>query len=356
MVEQEKTFIRLDEHRKKAKKVPFNFKLDKYVIFSDTHKGNGGKTDFFKKNEAIYCIALDYYLKSNFTLILAGDIEEGWKFDMEEVVDCYGETAFKMEKKFVDADGDRYYRIYGNHDHDWKREDIRNKFLKPVLGDIEVHPAVILGEKTIIVHGHEGDPTADQLRGFYRWFVNRFGRSWQEFFGIKRSAATNYKIREKRDRYLYAWAKEKELLLIAGHTHKAMFESFSEKSQLNQKMKVLEKQLKGTPTSDVIKRLLLEKSIEQIKELLRKLKKHKLGEDSEKPVPCYFNDGAGLYRSGITGIELENGRIRLVKWEFSDTTCSNEGVGKIRSGDFLNPERLVYQSGDLEKILNRIKK
>ncbi|GAH53428.1 unnamed protein product, partial [marine sediment metagenome] len=33
-----------------------------------------------------------------------------------------------------------------------------------------------------------------------------------------------------------------------------------------------------------------------------------------KPLPCYFNTGCGLYRKGLTNIEIEGDKIRLIKW------------------------------------------
>ena len=33
-----------------------------------------------------------------------------------------------------------------------------------------------------------------------------------------------------------------------------------------------------------------------------------------KPLPCYFNTGCGHFRNGITNIEIEGDKIRLIKW------------------------------------------
>ncbi len=54
-------------------------------------------------------------------------------------------------------------------------------------------------------------------------------------------------------------------------------------------------------------------------------------------VPCYFNDGCGLYTDGITAIEIENDDIRLVQWSRS--------VGNARK---------VFQKASLEKVLAKI--
>ena len=49
------------------------------------------------------------------------------------------------------------------------------------------------------------------------------------------------------------------------------------------------------------------------------------------PRPCYFNCGCGLYRDGITALEIENDQIRLVKWH-----------KKPKKGQLFN----VYDDGD----------
>jgi hypothetical protein len=33
-----------------------------------------------------------------------------------------------------------------------------------------------------------------------------------------------------------------------------------------------------------------------------------------KPLPFYFNTGCGHFRDGITNIEIEGDKIRLIKW------------------------------------------
>lgn len=42
-----------------------------------------------------------------------------------------------------------------------------------------------------------------------------------------------------------------------------------------------------------------------------------------EPLPCYFNTGSGLYRKGITNIEIKRDKIRLIKWK-SDNSLSLE--------------------------------
>ena len=85
----------------------------KYVIFSDLHLGDGGAADDFHENEDALINGLHYYYKNGYTLILLGDIEELWQFDLNVIVEKYNKTIYKEINKFGAA---RIYRIFGNHD------------------------------------------------------------------------------------------------------------------------------------------------------------------------------------------------------------------------------------------------
>jgi len=364
------TSERLDEARSEAKTIPFDIDKDRIIVLSDVHKGdkqNG--SDDFKHNEAIYCCALDYYLKRDFKLILAGDIEEGWECKYEKIREWYKDTAFKMEREFVEKEKATgicyYYRILGNHDGDRvDPEDVeghlRNveRHLKPVLGEITVYPALFLGEKIFIAHGHQGDPYSDRGAKLSRSVVRYIWKPLQNVFKfINTSAAKNNKIRRKRDQYLFEWAQSNDLMLIAGHTHRGMFESFSKTDQLQRQRSEL--QTRSAAANDPAAKLLLQVAKQKISRIIQE-SKEELSKDKEisrlgtSPTPCYFNDGSCVHPDGITGIEIDQGRIRLVKWELSDTTCSDRGEGQLRAQNLVSAERKIYQTGDLGKILERI--
>ena len=358
--EKERTFKRLDEDIEKSRenKATFDINADRFIFFSDVHKGDRQKgSDDFERNEALYCYALDYYYQKGFKLVLAGDVEEGWECDYERIIECYKDTAFKMEKKFVK--NGNYYRIHGNHDCDLAEKANVDKFLGPVLGNIEVYPALFIGDKIIVVHGHQGDARSDREAWITsRWIVRVFWKFAQNVFkAMNNSAAENNKIRSKRDQYLFEWAKSKGILLIAGHTHRGMFESYSKTFQLFEKKLDLEKQL--DKETDLAKKLLLKEAIKKIEKIIEESKEELRKEKTasrleENPVPCYFNDGCCVHTNGISGIEIDKGTIRLVKWELSDTTC-NEGVDdKIRPANMIGAERRIYQSADLNEILKKI--
>lgn len=358
--ERDYTFESLEAARKDALRISdYQLKSDRYIIFSDIHKGDREKgSDDFEHNERVYCYALQYYLDQDYRLILNGDVEEGWEADYPAIIQAYESTAFEMERHFADQGEGRYIRIYGNHDMEWADPEQVKEHLAPVLGPIRVYPAIFLGDKIFIVHGHQGDPYSDLRPGLSRFVVRHLWRPLQRTFGLMSDrAAENNLIRRNRDKYLYEWAKDNRLLLLAGHTHRAMFRSFSKTYQLKLIRDELIEQLKST--TDPYMRHLLPAAIKRIDHIIRS-STEELEEDKEisrledDPLPCYFNDGCCVHTNGITGIEIDQGEIRLVKWEVSDTYCVIGGGVRRRPHLFANIERRIYQSGDLEKILSRI--
>ena len=113
--------IRNIENNKGKKGLIINIDLtkDKFIIFSDHHKGNKDQGDDFANNEPNYLAALDYYLLNKFTYINLGDAEELWKYTPKEVI-AKNILALRSEAKFQEQDKIegtcRYYKTFGNHD------------------------------------------------------------------------------------------------------------------------------------------------------------------------------------------------------------------------------------------------
>jgi hypothetical protein len=58
-----------------------------------------------------------------------------------------------------------------------------------------------------------------------------------------------------------------------------------------------------------------EKVTQLMDEIREREEKYPACEDIVKTKPCYFNSGCCQYEDGdITGIEIEEGAIRLIKW------------------------------------------
>lgn len=327
----------LDRAFQRAKRIEADLYKEKFIIFSDQHIGDGKwGSDDFQRNRYIYYTALIHYYDNGFTLISVGDTEELWECDFDRIFKFNGEI-YEMEKFFMEEK--RLIRIFGNHDRFWSIKSFKDKNWH--LDNIEIEEALLINGKIFITHGHQGELESDILWPLSRWVVRYIWKPFQRLTGIpSNSPAKNWKVRDRREEAYYQWAKERKILFIAGHTHRAMFESLSKIDRLRMRMEELEKSL-GEISED--KKAFIKEEIEKIKEKIEKsLMENRDGNPEKRlgegiPLPCYFNTGCCLYPNGITGIEIENGIIRLVKWE---------RVEKV--------ERKVLEEGSLDKILEKL--
>jgi hypothetical protein len=136
-------------------------------------------------------------------------------------------------------------------------------------------------------------------------------------FGISNRSATQSQVPKNREKLYYDWAIENEVFLICGHTHNAIFASNSYywwlKEQIIKKGKELKKCSKGK-----VRNWELYKEIEKLKADLhyedKMLRNYNRLVRRGTPLPCYFNTGCGHFNDGITNIEIEGDKIRLIKW------------------------------------------
>ena len=84
---------------------------EKYFIISDIHLGDGRGADNFRENEETLETALKHYQEGGYKLILLGDIEEFWQFEMASIIGRYENNIYKKIKAFGD---ENVYRVFGN--------------------------------------------------------------------------------------------------------------------------------------------------------------------------------------------------------------------------------------------------
>ncbi|MBI5477107.1 MAG: hypothetical protein HY964_10280 [Ignavibacteriales bacterium] len=336
---------KLNEAFERADKIPFNIMEDKYVVMSDQHIGDGDKgSDDFRLNVGAYKTALNDYFDKGYKFISIGDSEELWECDFPAIYDKY-KDVYSIEAKFKVAG--RLMRLHGNHDIFWRNISFIKKYLPTVLNGIKIYESLMLDAtegSIFLTHGHQGEFFSDKCWRIGRFFVRNMWRPLQNMFGFKSTgAAKNIEQRNKREQEYYNWAKEKKLLFIAGHTHRAMFGSISKLDRLRsdvERSKIGRAQLiQGSKE--------YEGKSNEIKEMMNKLEESRakeFGDVSEikfemhgESSPCYFNDGCCCYDNGITAIEIEGGRIRLVKWPRD------------------NSPKMVYEEACLSDVLERIK-
>lgn len=262
---------RLEASFENAPILPLDFG-SRYILFSDCHRGDGRANDNFLKNEFLYLAALRHYYERGYTYLEVGDGDELWENRSMRKIKEVHPHSFEMLGRFF-RDG-RLYMIYGNHDMVKGKDAFSGKYFEqyycdqrmcehPLCPGMSFYSGLILrdslGKKDIYVtHGHQ----ASVMNSTF-WKVNRFlvRYLWRnlEFLGVPdpTSAAKNNTRKAKTEKLLSKWAKEQEVLLITGHTHRPMMGSV------------------------------------------------------DSP---YFNTGSCVHPAGITGIEIEDRCITLVKW------------------------------------------
>lgn len=341
------TAKKLDRTYRESLYLPFDLRRDRAVIFSDLHMADRTPgVDEFVRNEMIYCHALQQYDSNGFRLVLNGDVEEGWEARPRVISEHYRDTAYAMERKFADRGQPWHVRIVGNHDNLWGKSSRVEKHLWRMLGPVRVWPGLRLGEDIFIAHGHQGDPFSDTL-SYVSAFSVRHGWRWLQR-GLKMSTArtsNNHLIRKRRDEALYSWAQSRGKLLIAGHTHRSMFGDVPEPNQLVAMLKKMERDLPMSPEPFQVRA-----TIEHLRKTIEKLD---ISGSTGEPLPCYFNSGSCVHSDGITGIEIDQGQIRLVKWELVNTLP--EGETLAQAGELmLRIERKVFREANLLDIIARI--
>ena len=285
-----------------------DFSTDKFIIFSDHHKGDKSASDDFENNEPNYLAALSYYYSNQYKYINLGDSEELWKFKPKDVI-AKNVKSLQAESLFQ-KDND-YYKTFGNHDLIWKNQLDVNLWFKDIFPlPLPVHEGILL--KTIVnnlpltiylTHGHQGDSMSDN-NAVSTWIVAHLWQPIQRYLQINiNTPAKDYNLRGKHNIMMYDWsARKKGLILITGHTHMPVFASG---------------RYADHPNNNEVS-------------VSTNLPKHLVK-------PSYFNSGCCCYNDGdITGIELADNQVRLVRWQI------NNGIS----------ERTVLENIELSNLIN----
>jgi predicted phosphodiesterase len=294
--------------------IPFELPTGKFIIFSDQHKGARDLADDFRLSEKNYITALNYYLENDFSMVSLGDCEELWE-NKPDVVIAKNQTDLQLEAQFLQRG--RYYRVYGNHDLEWKYELQRNMYLKKIFGDkLKVYEGLVLSTtynnrsySIFLSHGHQGDKKSDG-NWFSTWVVAAIWTPIQRFLEISiNSTSDSFELVDKHNILMYEWsAQQKDLVFISGHTHKPVFASLDHIERLGKQLEAAKKRNDAA-------------GMQALAEELEKRKAEYAGKQFHKTMvkPSYFNTGCCCFSDGdITGIEIEGDNIRLIKWEEVD--------------------------------------
>ena len=178
----------------------------------------------------------------------------------------------------------------------------------------------------LCTHGHQGDAQSDG-NWFSKFFVARIWAPLQAYLRINpNTAAYNTEKKTLHNEIMYEWsAQQKDTLLITGHTHQPVFTSLTHIERLYKELQ------KAKLNNDLAAVAEIEKEIRK-----REIEFSAVSVDYLTMKPSYFNSGCCCFVDGdITGIEIADGEIRLIKW-----TLENE-----------SPQRQVLEQISVEGLL-----
>ncbi|MEO5564907.1 MAG: metallophosphoesterase [Chitinophagaceae bacterium] len=323
-----------DQQVKKGIVLPFEQTTGKFIIFSDQHKGARNGADDFTLSAPNYLAALDHYDKNDFCLICLGDSEELWENSLTKVKEFNSET-FEAEKKFLARKA--FVKVIGNHDLYWNNDPLGWWQLKKIYGEeVTVYEGVLLattiGEKALRIfctHGHQGDSQSDG-NWFSKFFVARIWAPLQAYLRINANTpAYNNEKKTLHNEIMYEWSsKQTDTLLITGHTHQPVFESLTQIERLYKKFQTAQSR------QDTV-------ALGEIKNEIRKIERQftSVAIDYLTMKSSYFNSGCCCYSDGdITGIEIDEGCIRLIKWTLATKA----------------PERKILEEMKLEELMKEL--
>lgn len=288
---------RLDNAYKNAKQLAFDDN-SKFILFSDCHRGDNSFADDFANNRNIYFHALKHYFSEGFTYIELGDGDELWEnLTFKSILDAH-KNVYDLMQLFYNQQ--RLHLLWGNHDMVYRDPKNVEKYLytyfdermgevMPLFPSIQIHESIVLKhaetqQELFLVHGHQAD-----WWNFLFWKWSRFMVRvlWKPLnvMGIAdpTEPAKNYKEMIKIERRTKKWiVANNNLITVCGHTHRPRFPE----------------------PGDI----------------------------------AFFNDGSCVHPRSITGIEIENGAISLIKWQIA---TNDDGVLHIVRIPLEGPRKLI---------------
>jgi predicted phosphodiesterase len=296
---------------KKGPVIPFEKSTSKFIILSDQHKGSRNGSDDFAVAEKNYLAALHYYNENIFHYLCLGDSEELWENSLSSIKKNHFKT-FEVERLFQQRKA--FTKIFGNHDLYWDNDPLAKFELDKIYGEkVCVYEGAILHtaieDKSIqifLTHGHQGDAISDG-NTFSKWFIANVWAPLQSFLNLNpNTPAFDDNLKSDHNRMMYEWsAQQQNLLLVTGHTHQPIFQSLTHLEKLYRQLA----QAKEKQEDEEVKRL-------EVEIKLRRRQGQSLP-DFTAYKPSYFNTGCCCFSDGdITGIEIAEGMIRLIKWEY----------------------------------------
>ncbi|MCA9971885.1 MAG: hypothetical protein KC425_16795 [Anaerolineales bacterium] len=262
-----------------AARIPFD-DADRFVFFSDLHRGDNRRTDAFAPNKPLFLRAMRHYYDTGYTYVEVGDGDELWQNRRFADIRRAHAAVFDWLHRFHDAG--RLYLILGNHDSGRRLTDTRLK------DGLRTCHALLLqhrgsGRALFVVHGHQADMLSDRTWGMARFAARTLWRclfavGFQKWHYISAPGEGHHLVHVPGwlSRRILAqprrialrieeWVAPRRLPVICGHTHLTAF--------------------------------------------------------PQPGAAPYFNTGSCINPGFLTGIELADGQISLVKWTWVGETA-----------------------------------
>jgi hypothetical protein len=325
---------RLDSLFARAPQEDYDPATDRIIVFSDHHRGVGDGADDFRRCEHAYTAALGFYLESGYRLLMLGDAEELWEVvKPAKIFERYGHVM-ALECAFANAGG--FDRFWGNHDDRWANAGAVSNELSELIAHAPMREGLSLrvqrdrGEPATVffAHGHQGTPESDRFSGLARLPVRYLWPIIQRGQGATATTpAHDHALRAKHDRAMFDWARERHnRILVAGHTHRPVFGGSKPDPPVTRSIQELETALaQAKADNDRRTAALVRAELEYARTLVRRPEVAL----TVSP-PCYFNTGCCSFPDGdITGIEIADGEIRLVRWPANLRELHPDGSDEI---------------------------
>lgn len=278
------------------------------VFMSDFHMGDGSTRDDFRRNrELVAGVLASYYLPGGWRLVLNGDIEELHKFSPAVIRATYPEhyelfSAFRRDGRLV--------KIVGNHDLALLLEP---EYEYPLLDALRLDAPE---GRILAFHGHQ----SRKLYGKH----HRLSDLLVRYFVSPLRIPAFDKPRESRRRYraerrIYRASKNLGAVIIAGHTHRPLFESHSKYDSMRWNIESL---LRDYTRAAAEERPGIEALVRIYADELKRLSRaersrgrsRSLYEREDLLVPSMFNSGCAVGKLGFTCIELDGTSVALSYW------------------------------------------
>ena len=343
----------LERLLKTAKSVSLDHS-SRVLILSDLHMGNGGRRDEFKRNaELVKTMLGSYYLPEKYSLVLNGDIEELFKFPLDSIVTEWGDL-YDLFLKF--EENGFFWKTYGNHDAALLDEK-GYQLASSMVNSLKFH----YGHETMLLfHGHQASELLWETYPMVSRAVIFFIKYIAKPVGIRYfSIAYNSPRRFAIEKSIYEFSNQAKIVSIIGHTHRPLFESLSKVDFLNYRIEEL---CRAYPSADSEKRTIIKRKIASLKTELDACYKQgkKIGLRSglynNITIPSIFNSGCTIGKRGITALEIEGNKIRLVYWYNGKQSRKFTSDRDNRPMDLGTTgfSRVVLNEDSLEYVFSRI--